>query len=489
MNVRQDSTRKDKSVNNLGELHKKYELGDGRKYLTKYFYRSVCAIIITIVCSSMFFFVWYSFVTEHNQTGHLTGIGNLGMSVLIYTVILVVALHGLGGFSIGVNRKMKIIASQIVGIFSTNLVDILISMAVTGQFRFGMILFCEYVVLALVQSGVVFILTSFMVNLYRKTFPPLQIIKINGEHENQLTYKINSRPDKYHIAKEIGIDGDEEHLRNVIMHYDAVLLNDLPSYVENRILKICFDQDKRVYFTPKISDIIVKASDDLNLFDTPLYFCRNIGMSFHQRFIKRTLDLVLSILALIVLSPVFLITAVFIHLEDGGPVFFTQERVTLGGKRFKIYKFRSMIVDAEKDGKPHPAGEIDDRITRVGRFIRATRIDELPQLINIVKNEMSIVGPRPERWEHHEMYSKEIPEFEYRLKVKGGLTGYAQVYGKYNTSALDKLKLDMMYIMNYSLLLDIQIVFETIKVIFSKESTEGFSEDRAANLHEFDNKE
>ena len=164
-------------------------------------------------------------------------------------------------------------------------------------------------------------------------------------------------------------------------------------------------------------------------------------------------------------------------------MFFRQERVTLNEKRFMILKFRSMIVDAEKDGKPHPAGEKDGRITKVGHVIRACRVDELPQLINIIKGDMSIVGPRPERWEHVEKYKQEIPEFSYRYKVKGGLTGYAQVFGKYNTSALDKLKLDLMYITNYRLLLDVQIIFETVKILFIKDSTEGFEESKIEEMH------
>ena len=181
-----------------------------------------------------------------------------------------------------------------------------------------------------------------------------------------------------------------------------------------------------------------------------------------------------SLMALIILSPVLLITALAIKIEDKGPVIYKQERVTRNGRKFMMLKFRSMIVDAEADGKPHPAGENDPRITKTGSFIRACRIDELPQLINILKGDMSIVGPRPERVEHVEKYSKLIPEFDFRLKMKGGLTGYAQVYGKYNTSPLDKLKLDLTYITNYSLLTDVQIIFETLKILFLKESTEGF---------------
>ena len=200
----------------------------------------------------------------------------------------------------------------------------------------------------------------------------------------------------------------------------------------------------------------------------------------------RFFDIFLSLIALIILSPVLLIVAIAIKREDGGPVFFRQERCTLNNQTFMILKFRSMIVDAEKDGRPHPAGEEDDRITHVGKFIRKTRIDELPQLINILKGDMSIVGPRPERIEHVQLYTESIPEFSFRSKVKGGLTGYAQVYGKYNTSALDKLKMDLIYIENYSLLLDVQILFETVRVIFQKESTEGFSEAQQEHMEEME---
>ena len=194
------------------------------------------------------------------------------------------------------------------------------------------------------------------------------------------------------------------------------------------------------------------------------------------------MDLVIAVLGLVITSPILLIVAVCIKVCDGGPVFFFQERCTLGGKVFRICKFRSMIVDAEKDGKSRPATDDDDRITPVGKVIRKTRIDELPQLFNVLKGDMSIVGPRPERVEHVEIYTKEIPEFVYRMKVKGGLTGYAQVYGKYNTTAYDKLKMDLMYIENYSFLLDVKLILMTIKVMFMKASTEGFSEKQQKDI-------
>ena len=287
---------------------------------------------------------------------------------------------------------------------------------------------------------------------------------------------------KYNVTDLLSCDEEESVIRERIAPFDAVLLNDLPARNKNRILKICFSMNKRVYFVPKISDILVKNSEELNLFDTPLFLDRNHGLRLSQRAMKRFFDILLSGLALVILSPLFGITAFAIHHEDGGPVFYKQERVTLNGKHFWILKFRSMIVDAEKDGKPHPAGEKDDRITKVGHVIRACRIDELPQLINILKGDMSIVGPRPERWEHCDKYRVEIPEWDLRNKVRGGLTGYAQVYGKYDTTAIDKLKMDLIYITNYSLLLDLQIIFQTVKILFQKESTEGFSEDRQKEI-------
>jgi len=188
----------------------------------------------------------------------------------------------------------------------------------------------------------------------------------------------------------------------------------------------------------------------------------------------RAMDILLCLIAMIPALPIMLIVAIAIKLEDGGPVFYKQKRVTLGGKEFDILKFRSMIVDAEKAGLSIPATGKDPRITKVGNIIRACRVDELPQILNILKGDMSIVGPRPERIEHMEKYSVDIPEFAYRLKVKGGLTGYAQIYGKYNTSAYDKVRLDLMYIENYSLVLDIKLILLTIRIMLKKESTEGF---------------
>jgi lipopolysaccharide/colanic/teichoic acid biosynthesis glycosyltransferase len=211
----------------------------------------------------------------------------------------------------------------------------------------------------------------------------------------------------------------------------------------------------------------------MHLFDTPLLLCRNDGLTIDQRIIKRGMDILFSGLGLLLILPLYGIIALCIHLYDGGPVLYKQERLTRGGKVFQIYKFRSMIVNAEKESGAVLAGENDSRITPVGRFLRRYRLDELPQLVNILKGEMSFVGPRPERGELAEKIAKEIPEFPYRLKVKAGLTGLAQVIGKYNTSSYDKLELDLMYIAKYSILLDLKIILMTPRMLFIKEKTEG----------------
>ena len=455
-----------------------------RKVEGKYVYRYVCVLILTLIATLLFFGVWFRFVLVNNQTGHLTGRGNLLMATFIFAGLYLFVGKSLSTFKIGVDRTASLIASEVLTVFTVDFLEIFISMAITGQFRFFTEFLWRYIVLFFAHSFILGIVTVPMIIIYRNVYPPLRIYELYGDYTNDLNLKVQARKDKYHIveSKKIEDDFDEEEFKKEIKKYDAVLINDLHSELKNRILKICFDVNKRVYFTPKISDIIVKSSEELNLFDTPLCLCRNMGFSKVSLTVKRFMDILLSLIALVVLSPVMLVTAICIKIEDGGPVFYKQERCTVGGNNFWILKFRSMIVDAEKDGRPHPAGEKDDRITKVGHVIRACRVDELPQLINILKGDMSLVGPRPERIEHVKKYTEDIPEFTYRLKVKGGLTGYAQVYGKYNTTALDKLKLDLYYIMNYSILLDLQIIFETVKILFQKESTEGFSEERTNEM-------
>ncbi len=224
---------------------------------------------------------------------------------------------------------------------------------------------------------------------------------------------------------------------------------------------------------PNIMDIILRGAQPLHFFDTPLLLTKSSPIEAEQLFIKRAFDILFSLLLIVITSPFMLLTALAVKCYDGGPVFYRQIRCTRDDKEFRIVKFRSMIVGAEKDGRARLASQHDDRITPVGRLIRKIRLDELPQLFNVLSGSMSFVGPRPERPELIRKYTEDMPEFRYRTKVKAGLTGYAQVYGKYNTRPNDKLKLDLYYIENFSVWLDLALIIQTVKIIFKPESTEG----------------
>ena len=261
----------------------------------------------------------------------------------------------------------------------------------------------------------------------------------------------------------------------VLEGMQTVFLCGISSHDRNLILKQCVEKGITVYVLPKIGDIIMSGAKQMHLFHLPFLRVGRYDPAPEYLMLKRLFDVVVSGCALFVLSPVMLLVAWAVR-RDGGPAFYRQCRLTKDGRRFDVLKFRSMRVDAEKDGKARLASANDDRITPVGHFIRKVRIDELPQLINILRGDMSIVGPRPERPEIAAEYEKELPEFSLRLQAKAGLTGYAQVYGKYNTTPYDKLQMDLMYIANPSFWEDLRIIFATIKILFLPESTEGVAE-------------
>ncbi len=312
--------------------------------------------------------------------------------------------------------------------------------------------------------------------IYKKLYPAKNLLMIYGDYDpRDMMAKMNRRSDKYHVSDRVSVQIGREAVCRKMDGYDGVIIWDLPSETRNWYIKYCFEHSIRCYVSPKISDIILEGSDRIRLLDTPLLLARNHGLAIDQRFIKRVMDIVFSLLFIILLSPLMAVIALIIRLYDGGPVLYRQSRLTRDAQEFDILKFRSMTVDAEKRGV-RLAGKNDDRVTPPGQFLRRTHLDELPQLFNVFMGQMSLVGPRPERGEIHRVYEKEIPEFGYRLKVKGGLTGYAQVYGKYNTTPYDKLKLDLYYIENYSLLLDIRLLFMTARIFFMREASEGVEE-------------
>ncbi len=264
---------------------------------------------------------------------------------------------------------------------------------------------------------------------------------------------------------------DDGKIYESMRKYDSVFFYDVPPGARSVLVDYCYKHLIPVYLNPEISDIVEMSSHQMMFGDVPFLARTFSGMTFEQRVVKRLADIFIPICMLIILSPLLAVSAAAVHFYDGGPVFFRQKRATLRGRVFEIYKFRTMRTDAGN----RSAGENDDRITAPGRFLRRFRIDELPQLINIIKGDMSLVGPRPEMIENVMEYESDMPEFHYRLRMKAGLTGYAQVMGRYNTSSRDKLILDLMYIENFSLLLDARLLFMTVLVFFnSEDSTEGF---------------
>lgn len=278
--------------------------------------------------------------------------------------------------------------------------------------------------------------------------------------------------------KEIIDEKEELKAIKLIEECHSIILYDCSETYRKKYISKSIELEKTLFFTPRIEDILIEGSSTRHLLDTPLLKYDYTFKKGLKLVLKRLFDILLALILLVLFSPVMLITAIAIKLEDHGPVLFKQKRYTKDSRIFEIYKFRSMRVDADKMGVV-PTTKGDPRITKVGKFIRAVRIDEFPQLINILKGDMSFVGPRPERVEHVDLYSEELPEFKYRLKVRGGLTGYAQVYGKYNTSPYDKLRLDLLYIENQTLLLDFKLLLLTIKTVITPESTEGFDQEKS----------
>lgn len=286
----------------------------------------------------------------------------------------------------------------------------------------------------------------------------------------------------FDITQIISESESQDDINKAIDQNHNIILFDNSEKERRFLIRYCLKAGKHFYVTPRIEDIIMQGCKPRHLLDTPLWKYEYSYSDQMSNSVKRACDVLISLLLIVILSPLMLITAIAIKLDDGGPVFYKQTRVTKDCRIFEILKFRSMVVDAEKMGVI-PSTQNDPRVTKVGRFIRAIRFDEVPQFFNILGGSMSFVGPRPERVEHVEMYTKDMPEFAYRSKVKAGLTGYAQVYGKYNTSAYDKLRLDLIYIENRTLLLDLKIVLLTIRTVFQKESTEGFDEVKSKKMN------
>ncbi len=427
-----------------------------------------------IISCGLFYFFWILFRYNELKFDGGTGFRYNYFVLGGYAVILLFFNRTYNAHLLGYTRIRILVFSEFLSqLFSLGLIYFVVSIA------WFSIKNPTYLLIALAAQMFFDVLWAYYSNeKYFKIYPPKKTILV---YRNALDKKrfgsIKGKPSErlYKIVEEFQFDGRSfSAIKPKLAGYEAVFVAGVDSRCRNGIAKYCKEENIPGFFLPHVGDVIMQEALHIQSFDSPVLYVTRTASKPEYRLVKRLFDFILSLIGIIILSPVFLITAIAIKLYDHGPVFYKQVRLTKDGKHFNILKFRSMKVDAEKDGVARlSSGDNDDRITPVGRIVRKCRLDELPQLINILKGDMSVVGPRPERPEIAEQYYKTLPDFKLRLQVKAGLTGYAQVYGKYNTDPYEKLEFDLLYINNMSVFTDLALIFATFGILFSGESTTG----------------
>lgn len=451
-----------------------YKSTNIKEKIILYFFK----IFISLLFSGSMYYVWINFYNPYLPTPFYK-LGNYFLFALLL-LIYVSFVKVYGGFMVGTATVPDLIFSQIIAICFLEG----ISYIVFSLLSYRLVSIWPFILIILAFSSFAAIWVIVIDFIYFKLHAPKKTIVVFNNVDSYLSLKgIRSMDKRFRVIRTVNSEKTTlEELFDYMKNLDAVFLCGVPSDYRNEVVKHCIATGKVAYVKPKISDTIIRGGRTIQLMNIPVYRCKRSDASLIYTFIKRVGDIVISAVGLVVLSPVILITAICIKAEDGGPVFYKQKRLTLNGKEFDVIKFRSMRVDAEKDGKARLAAEDDDRITKVGKIIRKCRIDEIPQILNILSGSMSIVGPRPERPEIMEEYKDSLPEFALRLQVKAGLTGYAQVYGKYNTPPYDKVQMDLMYVANQSLFEDFRLILMTIKIMLTPSSTEGVSKDQTTAL-------
>ena len=427
--------------------------------------------LVTVAAFGVFWLVFH----YPNLNLHITRAFRYDIFIVLgYGVLLIWFNKTFNSYTLGYFRIRSLAFSQTLSdFFSLVIIYFLVSF---GWLRFRSPLM--YIPMLIIQIVWNVIWSYYATYCYYKIVQRYHTVVVYRNRNDLIRFgDISGKPIErlFNVEKYIQYNGtDFFEVKDQLKGYDALFAAGVNPTLMNALCKYCVDEDVRGFFLPHIGDIIMCGAEHIKSFTTPVLSVRRSTKSLEYLTIKRTFDIMSSFLGLVILSPLMLLTAILIKAYDGGPVFYKQVRLTKDGKQFKIIKFRSMRVDAEKDGVARlSTGDKDPRITPVGHFIRACRLDELPQLINILKGDMSIVGPRPERPEIAAEYEKFLPEFRLRLQVRAGLTGYAQVYGKYNTNPYEKLEFDLLYINQMNLLTDLELMFNTFRILFSKESTEG----------------
>ena len=426
-----------------------------------------------LLITAVFAFIWYRFYASNLYHKAFFRKGDW-VIIILYAISYYSYGRTYDAFQITLKRMTEVVYSQIIAILFTNAISALLTWILMRRWYN----FLPYILCISIQVFISIIWTVLTHRWYFAKYPPVKSVMLQGE---DVKYRdlIGEQGLKrnFNIIRTITLSEYKLEGINAFKDAEAVFLVGISSGDRNFILKDCIEKGIRVFIKPGLTDIIMSGAEETHMMDFPILRIDRYSPLPEYSIIKRVFDIVFSLVMLAVTSPLLLAVSIAIKMTDRGPVFYKQTRLTKDGKEFRLIKFRSMRVDAEADGVARlSTGDRDSRITHVGRFIRKCRIDELPQFINILKGDMSVVGPRPERPEIAAKYEKELPEFRLRLQAKAGLTGYAQIYGKYNTTPYDKLSMDLTYIAHPSLMQDLKLIFATFKILFKPESTAGVSE-------------
>lgn len=422
--------------------------------------------------SIMFTFVM---VLGENTVGLSRLSRTMGITISTFTVVGVLFLQVYGTYDIGRRKSKPIVHSLILASICTDVVTYLqvMIMRTTANDIRAFRLYDWHLLIVIFAIQLIIIIGFVYVGnwVFFAVHPPEECIIITSSQESlDFIVKAMKKYKKQYRIRE-NIDYNDPLLYEHILNRDTVFIYDVPVTVRAEIMRHCYKQKVNVYFNPDVEDVMETNAEKYILDDVYLLNKNVKALTMEQRILKRLMDLTASIIGGIILGPLMLIGMLLIKLDDGGPIFFKQERATLNGRIFNVLKLRTMCVGATAKS----ATLNDSRITRVGKFLRKSRIDEIPQLWNVFSGDMSLVGPRPEMIKNVNKYTRVLPEFEYRLRMKAGLTGYAQIVGKYNTTPKDKLLMDMMYIEQFSIWKDIQLILQTVIVLLKMDtSTEGF---------------
>lgn len=447
------------------------------KVLLKKFQNTLLFLLSLLTYGALFATYFWIFSFAYPELLKVTR--EAAVSLITFGLTFILMLNAYGGFDIGEKRTRQIVYALIIVVFFADVFTYIVIQITNPTiwniwqfglfslrrlaFTYGVQVF-EIILLAYVGNKLYFLL-----NKPKKTL----IIHDYTTKPNRIVSKIKKNGNKFEITKVMS-DQDVQACVAEMEHNDIIILYNVYKEKRTYFNEVCYKLKKTSYFNAEIMDVVEFRSKHMMLDDLSLFTTNISEFSMEDRILKRGLDLVVALVGLILTSPIWMVAAIAIKLEDKGPIFFTQKRMTKNNREFEVIKFRSMKVNVDANKS---ATKEDDRITKVGKVLRKIRMDELPQILNILKGDMSVVGPRPEMLANVHKYTEEMPEFELRLRAKAGLTGYAQIYGKYNTSPKDKLILDLMYIENYSIWLDIKLILQTVMVFLKiDDSTEGFDE-------------